>query len=395
MSTFFPESERSLVERMVIRLLKLGEVPKHIAFIMDGNRRYAQKRNVQKIVGHTHGFNKLAETLMWCKDLGITQTTLYAFSIENFKRPKNEVDGLFDLFRVQFEKIEQEYDKFDESEICVRVYGKLDLMPLDIQQSVAKVVLRTSKHSKFYLNVCFSYTAREEINNAMNDLNECVAHDIIRPEDINFRTLNNAMYSLGLSDPDILVRTSGEIRLSDYLLWQTSHSLLYFVDGYWPDFTIWNLFAAVLHYQLDHSSMQRSHDEYINYLVAQDIEQCRRHFHKSFHQSSDEFDLAFSDYLSLRDERIRNCQEWILNKRLDHLKSLLKQTDCNNDEQLDRRQPVSSDRLVNNNPTSDVHFSKIFSDNVDSGFGEDYVSGKANAIEIVKQAVQNGHLKNL
>lgn len=167
---------------------------------------------------------------------------MYAFSIENFKRPKDEVNGLMDLFRQQFEKLIEEFPKFDSYQICVRVYGRVDLLPLDIQQSIARVVLRTASNSKFDLNVCFSYTAREEIVTAMNDLKGCVVDGLIKPDDINDSTLSNAMYSLGMQDPEILLRTSGEIRLSDFLLWQTSFSYIAFVKDLWPDFSIWSLF---------------------------------------------------------------------------------------------------------------------------------------------------------
>ncbi|XP_017461477.1 PREDICTED: dehydrodolichyl diphosphate synthase complex subunit DHDDS-like, partial [Rhagoletis zephyria] len=134
---------------------------------MDGNRRYARQRQVEKLIGHSRGFDKLAETLGWCRDLGVRQATIYAFSIENFKRPPDEVAGLMDLFRRQFEKLIEEFPKFDAFQICVRVYGRVDMLPADVQASVAKVVARTAKNDRFYLNVALAYTSRAEICSAI------------------------------------------------------------------------------------------------------------------------------------------------------------------------------------------------------------------------------------
>lgn len=262
MSSFFPDTKPSLVERLIIRLLRQGQIPAHIGFIMDGNRRYARQRQVEKLIGHSRGFDKLAETLGWCRDLGVRQATIYAFSIENFKRPPDEVAGLMDLFRRQFEKLIEEFPKFDAFQICVRVYGRVDMLPADVQASVAKVVARTAKNDRFYLNVALAYTSRAEICSAIGELKQAVEGGQLKAEEITEETLSGAMYSAGLRDPDILIRTSGEIRLSDFLLWQSAFSYIFFARELWPDFSIWSLFVGILHYQVQAGVIARAREHY-------------------------------------------------------------------------------------------------------------------------------------
>lgn len=315
--SWFPEPKLSFLERMAISILRKGNVPTHVAFIMDGNRRFAKKLNSDKLTGHTRGFEKLAEALSWCRDIGITQATLYAFSIENFKRPKAEVDGLMDLFRDKFKKFEEEYDKLEKYQVRINVLGKIDLLPDDIQRSIANVVIRTKKFSKFNLNICFSYTSREEITSAMNDLHECVDKGIIEPYDINEVTLSNAMYSAGLPNPDLLVRTSGEIRLSDFLLWQSSFSVITFIQNLWPDFTLWDLLYCVFRYQLECNSIFEARERYYNALDEEDNRYCKEIFAQNSTTNSD-----FKQFVQQRQKRIENCSRYIQQKRLLFLEKL-------------------------------------------------------------------------
>lgn len=254
--SWIKEGELSLWERFCANIIKVGPVPKHIAFIMDGNRRYAKKCQVERQEGHTQGFNKLAETLRWCLNLGILEVTVYAFSIENFKRSKSEVDGLLDLARQKFSCLMEEQEKLKKHGVCIRVLGDLHLLPLDLQKKIAQAVQATKNYNKCFLNVCFAYTSRHEITNAVREMAWGVEQGLLEPSDVSESLLDQCLYSNHSPQPDILIRTSGEVRLSDFLLWQTSHSCLVFQPVLWPEYTFWNLCEAILQFQMNHSALQ-------------------------------------------------------------------------------------------------------------------------------------------
>lgn len=237
-----------------------GPMPKHIAFIMDGNRRYARKCQVERQEGHSQGFNKLAETLRWCLNLGILEVTVYAFSIENFKRSKSEVDGLMDLARQKFGRLMEEQEKLQKHGVCIRVLGDLHLLPLDLQELIAQAVQATKNYNKCFLNVCFAYTSRHEISNAVREMAWGVEQGLLEPSDVSESLLDKCLYTNHSPHPDILIRTSGEVRLSDFLLWQTSHSCLVFQPVLWPEYAFWNLCEAILQYQMNHSMLQAEGD---------------------------------------------------------------------------------------------------------------------------------------
>uniref|UniRef100_A0A3Q2D9D0 Alkyl transferase n=1 Tax=Cyprinodon variegatus TaxID=28743 RepID=A0A3Q2D9D0_CYPVA len=232
------EGELNLLERISANILTAGPMPKHVAFIMDGNRRFARKKNMERQDGHMQGFNKLAETLRWCKHLNIPEVTVYAFSIENFKRSKEEVDGLMELARQKFEKLLEERENLEKHGVCIRVLGDLNMLPLDLQQVIAKAVIMTKNHN--------------------NDVSETL--------------LSECLYSNNSPNPDLLIRTSGEVRLSDFLLWQTSHSCLVFQSVLWPEYSFWNLCEAIIQYQLNHKSIQKARDLHREEQVLQQLE---------------------------------------------------------------------------------------------------------------------------
>ncbi|PWA20622.1 hypothetical protein CCH79_00011549, partial [Gambusia affinis] len=205
--------------------LTAGPMPKHVAFIMDGNRRFARKKKLERHDGHMQGFNKLAETLRWCKHLNIPEVTVYAFSIENFKRSKEEVDGLLDLARQKFERLLEEQENLEKHGVCIRVLGDLNMLPLDLQQVIAKAVVMTKNHNKCFLNVCFAYTSRYEITNAVREMAWGVEQGLIKASDVSEALLSECLYSSNSPNPDLLIRTSGEVRLSDFLLWQKAREL--------------------------------------------------------------------------------------------------------------------------------------------------------------------------
>uniref|UniRef100_A0A182J8A9 Alkyl transferase n=1 Tax=Anopheles atroparvus TaxID=41427 RepID=A0A182J8A9_ANOAO len=248
-TTWVRESNLLWYHRWVIRVLKAGPIPTHVAFIMDGNRRYAKKANIAKAEGHSAGFEKLSETLQWCLEVGISEVTVYAFSIENFKRTQDEVDTLMNLAREKFQRLLAERDKLHERGICIRIIGNWDLLAPDIQRSIAEAVLLTRHNRKATLNVAFAYTSRDEITHSIRTVAEAVGNGKLEPEDVSEELLTRCLYTKYSAEPDLLVRTSGEVRLSDFLLWQSTTTVMYFTETLWPEFTIWHLLGAVFYYQ--------------------------------------------------------------------------------------------------------------------------------------------------
>ncbi|XP_043362026.1 dehydrodolichyl diphosphate synthase complex subunit DHDDS isoform X7 [Dermochelys coriacea] len=189
--SWIKEGELTIIERFCANVIKAGPMPRHVAFIMDGNRRYAQKCHVKRQQGHSEGFDKLAQTLRWCLNLDIREVTVYAFSIENFKRSKEEVDGLMELARQKFSRLLEEQENLKKHGVRIRVLGDLPLLPLDIQELIAQAVLATRNYN--------------------NDVSESL--------------LDKCLYTNNSPNPDLLIRTSGEVRLSDFLLWQKARDL--------------------------------------------------------------------------------------------------------------------------------------------------------------------------
>ncbi|XP_068627642.1 dehydrodolichyl diphosphate synthase complex subunit DHDDS [Battus philenor] len=229
-----------------IKVVKNGRIPNHIAFIMDGNRRFAKKNSVQSSVGHHKGFDKLSETLKWCLDLGVPEVTVYAFSIENFKRSEEEVAALMDLARDKFKKLLDEIDLINEWGVRIHVAGHLSLLPEDLRSLVAQAMLATRHNNILQLNIAYAYTGRDEISRAASHIVNGVKNEELSIEDIDENLVSQ---TLDLGEAELLVRTSGEVRLSDFMLWQVSNTVLYFSDVLWPEFTIWNLLAAIIHFQ--------------------------------------------------------------------------------------------------------------------------------------------------
>lgn len=221
--SWFRESNLSWAQHFAMRVLQAGDIPRHIAFIMDGNRRFARKLKLETSTdGHIRGFDKLSEALQWCLDIGIEEVTVYAFSIENFKREPDEVNTLFELAREKFRKFAEEKDELNRRGICVRMIGNWTLLPADLQKAMAEAMLLTRHNTKAYLNVAFAYTSRDEMTESMRDILDGVEREELEACDITDDLVRQCMYSGQSSDPDLLVRTSGESRLSDFLLWQVS-----------------------------------------------------------------------------------------------------------------------------------------------------------------------------
>jgi len=241
-------------QSVLIKILRCGALPSHVAFIMDGNRRFAKQNQMQTIEGHIQGFQKLAQTLQWCHDLGINQVTVYAFSIENYKRPQEEVNTLMNLARDKFRRLITEADRFADAGVRVKVVGNVALLPADLQELIREAERLTSANSKAVLNIAFSYTSRDEMTSAVRRLSRAVKQGHIKETDISPQLIERCLYTCDSSSsfsspPDLLVRTSGEVRLSDFLLWQSSYSVTHFTQVLWPEFSLHHLLAAVFHYQ--------------------------------------------------------------------------------------------------------------------------------------------------
>lgn len=259
--------EYGWLDSVLMRILKCGSIPHHVAFIMDGNRRFANQNKIQKIRGHSQGFDKLAETLRWCHDLGVREVTVYAFSIENYKRDAKEVEGLFDLAREKFRRLINERDKLKEHGIRVNILGNLSLLPVDLRELVSQASRAAAGDDRpLTLNIAFSYTARDEMSAAVRIVAAGVARGALLPSDISPGLLGRCLYTGATSAsphprPDLIVRTSGETRLSDFLLWQADFAVTYFAQVLWPDFSLRNLMKAVFHYQLHRGQMDVPDDE--------------------------------------------------------------------------------------------------------------------------------------
>ena len=256
MSWFPQKRQKTWVQQACEAVLSAGPIPKHIAFIMDGNRRYAVKNSMAKTEGHVKGFDKLAETLEWCLDLGITEVTVYAFSIENFKRSPDEVNCLLELSRQKFARLLKEKDLINKHGVCVRILGDVSRLPDDLQSLLAEAVSISANNKRAILNVCFSYTARDDMCMAMRELASGVKEGHIKKSDISEDLFEKCLYTSHCREVDLLIRTSGEIRLSDFLMWESAFSCLAFVKVLWPDFSIWHLYSSILHYQRNYRRIQ-------------------------------------------------------------------------------------------------------------------------------------------
>ncbi|RZC42638.1 Prenyltransf domain containing protein [Asbolus verrucosus] len=214
---------------------------------MDGNRRFAVKNNLLKEGGYSRGFGKILATLRWCKELGIKEITVYAFSIENFKRSRGEVKTLMTLAG---DKI-QELLTDDEivNEVCVRIIGNMLLWPEQLKQKCAELMLKTKDNDEMFLNVAFVYTSRDEIANSAREIVAGVKSGAIEAEDIDEGLISDCLYTSGRPDPELIIRTSGEIRFSDFLLWQISHSQICFLQVLWPDVSFWYFLVSIIQYQ--------------------------------------------------------------------------------------------------------------------------------------------------
>lgn len=216
--------------------------PKHVAIIMDGNGRWANERGLPRIRGHQTGVERVEEIIRVAPELGIKYLTLYAFSKENWQRPKDEVSFLMGLLASY---LDQKIEEMHRNNVVFNTIGEISDLPKPIQAKIAQGKDKTKKNTGLVATFAFSYSAREEITRACRQIAGKVSDGVLKPEDISESLLSRHMYTSGLPDPDLLIRTSGEMRISNFLLWQISYTELYITDKYWPDFTREELAKAV------------------------------------------------------------------------------------------------------------------------------------------------------
>ena len=223
-----------------------GAVPQHIAVIMDGNGRWAAGRSLPRPLGHHAGMKSVREVVAGCLDAGVEVLTLFAFSRENWQRPATEIEALMDLLE---EYIARESDELRERGVRVRVLGDLDRLSPSGRQAVDRVMAATAAGTALALNLCISYSSRAEITRAARLLAEDAVAGRIVPDAIDEAAIARRLYTAEWPDPDLLIRTSGEMRISNFLLWQLAYSELYVTPVLWPDFNREHLFEAILEFQ--------------------------------------------------------------------------------------------------------------------------------------------------
>ena len=223
----------------------IDEIPKHLAIIMDGNGRWAQQQGKNRLRGHEAGAKAVKKTVEAAAELGIKHLTLYAFSTENWNRPKAEIATLMTLL---VRSLRRELQQMTENNIRLSAIGSLEKLPKQVQQELIEVIEKTKYHRGTNLTLALSYGAREEIKRAVIDISKKVKNSIIPVESIDETIINEHLYTQHLPDVDLLIRTSGEVRISNFLLWQIAYAELYFTDVMWPEFNKQELHQAIKSY---------------------------------------------------------------------------------------------------------------------------------------------------
>lgn len=221
-------------------------LPKHLAIIMDGNGRWAKQQGMLRAFGHENGAKSVRMTVETCAKLGIENLTLYAFSTENWNRPKLEVDMLMKLL---ISSLRKELHTLTDNNIRLNAIGNLELLPKSAKKELLGVIEKTKNNTRMTLTLALSYGSREEIVNAVKIISDKVKNNIISIDGIDESIINQHLYTQNLPDVDLLIRTSGEHRISNFLLWQIAYAELYFTDVLWPDFKEENLYEAIVSYQ--------------------------------------------------------------------------------------------------------------------------------------------------
>ena len=245
---FFSLKINEFLDVKLLEEIRHHPLPRHIAIIMDGNRRFAKELGLSMEAGHIFGKEKIEEVLDWCFELEIRVLTVYAFSTENFKRSEKEVKTLMTLLKQELD-LAKEDSRIHKNKVRIRILGRLDSLPEDIQQSAQAIMELTQSYRTYHLNIALAYGGREEIIQAIQRMGSDIKKGKLKVKDISQNTVSSYLYTSGLPDPDLILRTSGEERISNFLLWQLAYSELYFCDVYWPALQKRDFLLAIRTYQ--------------------------------------------------------------------------------------------------------------------------------------------------
>lgn len=226
--------------------INFSKLPQHIAIIMDGNGRWAKQQGEQRIFGHENGVKSVREAVEACAELGVNYLTLYAFSTENWNRPQEEVIALMQLL---VHTISAETATLNKNNIRLQAIGDLKSLPADCYNELQEAISKTKDNSRTTLVLALSYSSRWELLNAVQMIAEKIENKTLSPQNITENTINTHLCTAGMPEPELMIRTSGEHRISNFLLWQLAYAELYFTDKLWPDFRKEDLYEAILDYQ--------------------------------------------------------------------------------------------------------------------------------------------------
>ncbi|MBT9170484.1 MAG: Isoprenyl transferase [Actinobacteria bacterium] len=251
MSTFiqFTNLTRRLLgdkEESLFRRLDRSRIPQHVAIIMDGNGRWAQKRGLPRIAGHREGIEAIRRILKIAVEIGVRYLTLFSFSTENWNRPEVEIDGLMELFREAFKR---ELDELNRNGVRLRAIGHCQKFPPDVYRSILEAEKITKDNNRLFLYLAVGYGGRDEIVDATRKIVDNVVAGKIHKEEIDKELFQRYLYAEDCPDPDLLIRTSGELRISNFLLWQVAYSEFYFTETLWPDFDRVDFLKAIISFQ--------------------------------------------------------------------------------------------------------------------------------------------------
>lgn len=226
--------------------IDINKIPNHLAVIMDGNGRWAKKRGLFRTKGHENGAKAVKQIVEACGEINIPYLTLYAFSTENWNRPKLEIELLMTLL---ISSLKKELKNLQKNDIRLLAIGNANELPKKVLKELSEVIKKTESNKRLTLTLALSYGSRQEITKTIKEISLKVKNNLISPENIDESVINNHLYTQNLPDVDLLIRTSGEQRVSNFLLWQIAYAEMYFTDTLWPDFNKEDLFEAILNYQ--------------------------------------------------------------------------------------------------------------------------------------------------
>lgn len=237
-----------LYEWLLWKRIKSKDMPKHLAIILDGNRRFARSRRLSVFMAHRAGAMRLEDFLDWCCELGIEVVTIYAFSLENFRRPPEEVEVLMRLFEEKFNNIITD-KRIHRNKIKVRAIGRINLLPDYVRKAIKEAEKATENYDNSQLNIAIGYSGRTELIDAFKEVARKVLGGILSLDEIDEALIDSHLSTAGLPEPDLIIRSSGEERMSGFLLWQSAYSELYFSDVFWPLFRKIDLLRAIRNFQ--------------------------------------------------------------------------------------------------------------------------------------------------